>query len=212
MTLNALRSTSQYRHSRYIPDGATPQTRGGIDAVVYWYTLKTGRPGAVAYHGNAVKSDWHFRFRSEESRHAKTEEHFAHWQAHTITMQERAEKRKTYRHTLKIGDVLKASWGYDQTNIDYWEVTAVIGSQTVELRKIGSISHDTGWLQGECVPAPGRYLGEPMRKRVTEGNCVKFASYKYAWPVKKQTIPGVEGVQSILRHTGRRTPNGEKAR
>lgn len=195
--MNALRSTARYKHGRYIPDGATPQTRDGVDAIVYWYTLKNGQPGGVAYHGNAVKSDWFFRFRSEDARQKRTEEFFDQWKAHAVTMQERAQKRTAYRHTLKIGDILKASWGYDQTNVDYYEVTAIVSGQTVEVREIGAISHDTGWLQGDCVPSPGRYLSDPMRKRVTEGNCVKFASfasYKYAWPVEKQTIPGVEGV------------------
>lgn len=179
--------------ARYIPEGSTPYTREGVDAVVYWYEGQ-GRYYGIAYHGKATHSDWHYSFKTEESRKAKSNEHLDNIASHTARMQERAEKRKAYRHTLQVGDILKASWGYDQTNIDYWQVTAVLGGQTVELREIGSISRDTGWLQGECVPAPGKFLGEPMKKRVSEGNCVKFASYKYAYPVEKQTIPGVEGV------------------
>lgn len=179
--------------ARYIPDDSTPYTREGVDAVVYWYESK-GRYAAIAYHGQATKPDWHYWYRTQESRQAKTNEHFENIASHAQRMQERAEKRKAYRHTLQVGDVLKASWGYDQTNIDYWQVTAVVSGQTVELREIGSISRDTGWLQGECVPAPNKFLGDPMKKRVTEGNCVKFASYKYAYPVEKQTILGVEGV------------------
>jgi len=179
---------------RYIPDDATPYTREGVDAIVYWYTSKAGKLAGIAYHGKAMKSDWHFIFRSEEARTARSNEHFDNIAGHAKSMTERKEKRKAYKHTLQIGDVLKASWGYDQTNIDYWEVTAIVSAHMVEVREIGSISHDTGWQRGECVPAPGRYIGAPERKRVLEGNCLKFKSYKYAYPVEKQTIPGVPGV------------------
>lgn len=184
----------KYKTSRYVPKDATAYTRDGVDAVIYWYTTTAGKLCAVAYHGKSAKSDWHYSYRTEEARKAKSDAHLDSYAEHAVLMQDRAEKRKAYRHTLEVGDILKASWGYDQTNIDYYQVTAVLSGQTIELREIGSISRETGWQQGECVPSPGSFRGEAFRKRVTEGNCVKLKSYKYAWPVEKQTIPGVEGV------------------
>lgn len=39
----------------------------------------------------------------------------------------------------KIGDILSSSWGYDQTNIDWYEVVAVTPTRSsVKLRKIAS--------------------------------------------------------------------------
>ncbi len=38
--------------------------------------------------------------------------------------------------TLQAGDILSASWGYDQTNVDFYQVTRLIGNQSVEIRKI----------------------------------------------------------------------------
>lgn len=189
-----MRLWPKYATSRYIPKDSTPYTREGVDAVVYWYTTAAGKLCAVAYHGQSAKSDFHLSFRTAEARQVKSNAHLDNCAAHAVTMQERKEKRKAYRHTLQIGDILKASWGYDQTNINYYQVTEVLSGQTVEVREIGSISRETGWQQGDCVPSPGSFVGEAFRKRVTEGNCVKLASYKYAWPVEKQTIPGVEGV------------------
>lgn len=188
------KTMTRYRMSLYIPKDAILYTRDGVDAIVYWYTTQHGKLAGIAYHGKANTSDWHFTFRSEADRLKRSDAHLDAIAGHAKAMTERAEKRRAYRHTLQIGDIPKASWGYDQTNIDYYQVTAVVGPQTVELREIGSISRETGWLQGDCVPSPGHFIGNPMRKRVTEGNCVKFASYKYAWPVDKQTIPGVAGV------------------
>ena len=31
------------------------------------------------------------------------------------------------RDGLKVGDVLRSSWGYDQTNVDYYEVVELVG-------------------------------------------------------------------------------------
>jgi len=180
--------------TRYVPVDAVPYTRDGVGAIVYWYTTRAGKVAAIAYHGKSLKSDWHFCFRSEAARQERSDQHLENFADHAERMKERQGKRRAFRHTLAVGDILKASWGYDQTNIDYYEVTAVVSGQTVEVREIGSISRDTGWLQGECVPSPGQFVGPPQRKRVMEGNCIKFASYKYAYPVDKQTIPGVPGV------------------
>ena len=40
-------------------------------------------------------------------------------------------------NSLQIGSILYASWGYDQTNIDFYEVTKLIGRTTLELRELG---------------------------------------------------------------------------
>lgn len=70
-------------------------------------------------------------------------------------------------HGLQVGDVLRSSWGYDQTNVDFYQVTALVGSQTVEYRPIGQESEETHYLQGECVPVPGSFTGPAKRARVS---------------------------------------------
>ena len=48
---------------------------------------------------------------------------------------EREQSKEKYKeerqkpHTLKVGDVLYCSWGYDQTNVDYFKVSEVIGKR-----------------------------------------------------------------------------------
>lgn len=36
-----------------------------------------------------------------------------------------------------VGDILRCSWGYDQTNVDYYQVVALVGVSSVRIRKIG---------------------------------------------------------------------------
>ena len=102
--------------------------------------------------------------------------------------QKRLEQRKAYQHTLKVGDILYSSWGYDQTNIDFYEVVKVNSPKTVTLRQIGSRFTKTDTandMASFCVPNPGNYFGErrePFKKIVSFGNQVKLSSFEYAWP------------------------------
>ena len=51
------------------------------------------------------------------------------------------KKRYIYDNSkIKEGDIFYSSWGYDQTNIDYYKVTKLIGKASVELVPIESRS------------------------------------------------------------------------
>ena len=90
--------------------------------------------------------------------------------------------------------MLRSSWGYDQTNIDYYEVTRLLGKSMVEIRKIGAQSIESGHMTGECVPRPGHYTGEPMRKTVStyDGQSVRIASYVSACKIEPCEVAGVK--------------------
>lgn len=89
--------------------------------------------------------------------------------------------------------MLRASWGYDQTNIDYYEVTKLVGSQMVEYRQIGCESVTTEFMQGKSVPSPGKYISEPKRARVSDyGNrdSIKAHDSANAYLMKPEILPG----------------------
>jgi len=163
---------------RYIPQGyelIAKDERFGFEV----YGMLSSRIVAICYSGKRSKSDWHFRFQDEKRLHAKIEESLAG----LIDWQERKEKRKVDRsrpHDVKVGDVFRCSWGYDQTNIDFYEVTKVLGAM-VEVREVGQMSEETGFMSGECVPEKGRYIGEPMRKKVSmAGHEPSISIYSFA--------------------------------
>ncbi len=47
---------------------------------------------------------------------------------------------------LKVGDYLESSWGYDQTNVDFYKVVALVGKTMVSIVPVGSklVGSDTG--------------------------------------------------------------------
>jgi hypothetical protein len=48
---------------------------------------------------------------------------------------------KEPQHNIKAGDIFYNSWGYDQTNIDFYQVVATT-AKTISLRKIKGFSTD----------------------------------------------------------------------
>ena len=65
---------------------------------------------------------------------------------------------------FKTGDILYSSWGYDQTNINFYEVIKATGSSTVvrelESRVVGYPGDDK-----LLVPVPGKFAGPPLRRK-----------------------------------------------
>ena len=37
---------------------------------------------------------------------------------------------------VNVGDIFKASWGYDDTNTDFFQVIALVGEQSVRVREV----------------------------------------------------------------------------
>jgi len=84
-------------------------------------------------------------------------------------------------HTLKVGDVLNSCWGYEQTNVEFYEVIAVSGVM-VTLREIAAKVTETGFMCGETVPKPGHFIGAPIRRRASATNRVRIHASTGASP------------------------------
>lgn len=166
-------SGRRFGHSRefYIPQGAMKVADRKSDAVAYLYTTSSGKPAALGFHGKAAKPDWHFTFSNETARERKVANYFGGRQSYgKWKIERRAERSKP--HTLEVGHVLVASWGYEQTNINFYQVTRVIGRRTVELCEVGKIDANNGseaWATGKSLPAPDGFIGKAMRRLVNDG-------------------------------------------
>jgi hypothetical protein len=140
------------------------------------------------FSGRRQRADFYLRFPTKTAADA----HVATWLDGIKQRAKAKAARSAVPHVLKVGDVLRSSWGYEQTNVDYYEVVSLAGAKTVELREIAGTREDTGDMQGISIPAPGKYIGEAFRRRVGEGGAVKIGSCE--WAFKKETIR-VAGVE-----------------
>lgn len=163
----------------YVPAGAAKITHKATGSEAYLYMVD-GKPCAALFLGKAQKPKWRYRFRSEAERAARIEKDLANFAANR---QAAADRRAASRrpHKLEVGHILVASWGYEQTNVDFYQVTRVIGAHTVEIREIeGNVTRGDGGWSGQVIPAIDAFTGEPMIKRVIDGDTVKIESFAYA--------------------------------
>jgi hypothetical protein len=190
-----------YRFS-FVPKDARERCQkhsSKLGAAIAWTWADThGRFACVGFLGAAQKPAIFYTYRKEESRNAAVRSLFT--QAADIAarkVKETTEKAAARAKPigLAVGDVLRSSWGYDQTNIDYYEVTALVGSQMVEVRRIACQSEDSAaYMQGQSVPAPGEYIGAAKRYKVSEygaRDSIRIASYASASKMEYATVQGI---------------------
>lgn len=158
--------------------------------VVYLYTIGTSAR-AIAFEGNRVKPCWSYRFGSEDKR----AEYVSEW-VNTCTAREREREvsRRTveaYRHPLKVGQVLYSTWGYEQTNVDFYKVVRVL-PKSVEIQEIGTFKRYSGAMVGTALPDPKGAHGEPFRRRVKPGEVVSIDGFRRAYPWDGKPRPFTE--------------------
>lgn len=167
--------------NRFIPTGAVKIADKLSDAVAHVWTNYRGEPCGMVFFGKQSKPIWHFRFRSPAEREKRIAETFTGRQASINAKTDRRAKTQAETHTLQVGHVLKSSWGYDQTNVDFYQVTAIISPKMVEIRKIGATATEAlSSMSGKVVPMIDNFVGEPMRKRAGRGG-IRIASYAHAY-------------------------------
>ena len=88
----------------------------------------------------------------------------------------------------KVGSIFAYSWGYDQTNIDFYEVVYVTASgKTIRVNKIDKFHYKpiAGEPYHDAVgPIEGSVAGPVMTKRITEYGAIRLSSYAVAFPWK----------------------------
>lgn len=158
--------------SYYIPDNALSQSYDHIKAVVYCCD-KDNKFLAMGFSGKRSKPDFYYSFSSQQNQ----ENYIKRWVNVLERYQEKKNElkrvQKEFYHTLKVGEILYSSWGYDQTNIDYYEVVEVKSKKSVVIQKIACSISDNGSMSGSALPKKGAYCGDKMLKRVSVGNTVR---------------------------------------
>ena len=152
--------------TRYIPEGAHLVATDPAEAAVYHYETDNV-PYAIAYHGRATRPDWHSQFLSVSSRATRTATYLADQHTRTETMARRRAQR-AHPPAVPVGDILHYSWGYEQTNCEYWEVAEVRGRR-VTIRAIASayVSGEPGWAEN-VRPCPGEFLDQPALTKLVQ--------------------------------------------
>ena len=110
----------QPERRHFIPKGSIKIVPKGTDVELYIYSDRQGQPCALAFGGKRNKPDIHVRFRSAELREAALREHVESARKVAEYKVAQRAKRAGFRHGYKVGDVLHYSWGYEQTQCEFF--------------------------------------------------------------------------------------------
>lgn len=65
-------------------------------------------------------------------------------------------KQVVNKFGVKVGDLFHSSWGYDQTNNDFFQVVALVGDSSVRVREVYPVIEDA---KATCWAAEDRVIG-----------------------------------------------------
>jgi hypothetical protein len=134
---------------------------------------RAGRPrpfSAQVFRGQQAKPACYFGFKTLEEMEAYIETFRNNLRAEKAEKDERLAKKKALRelpNPFKVGDILHSSWGYDQTNCEFYQVVEV-KVKSVVVREIGHITVPGSSGHDCCHVTPDRdnFIGEPITKIV----------------------------------------------
>ncbi|EDY9127136.1 hypothetical protein VJ309_004963 [Salmonella enterica] len=67
---------------------------------------------------------------------------------------------------ISIGDIFHTCWGYEQTNVEFYQVTGLRGTKTVELREIARrIVEETSWCSADVCAVKDSFIDDEIFKR-----------------------------------------------
>jgi hypothetical protein len=163
---------------------------------IYKRTSKKGeRPAVIAWRGKAKKPFANYWFPNETARTAWIAETKASEDARANFQRERkqtdTERLGEMRAHCKVGALFYTSWGYDQTNVEWFEVVGLKGKTMVLLREIAGTlecGEDAGPMSGHTRPCPGQFLetgsvfaGKVLTKRI-QAHSLKIDDSRRAYP------------------------------
>lgn len=82
----------------------------------------------------------------------------------------------------KTGDIVCSTWGYEQTNVNFYQVVKVSG-QMATLQAIGSAKAESEWSNNDSwyvVAAPSVRLAEPFKRKIKVYGNLNNLSYGFS--------------------------------
>jgi hypothetical protein len=140
-----------------------------------------GQPVARGFWGKGAKSFFNYAFKDVDSR----QDYIIKFESKVIAHEERKEDEREarkiaarkFKDSIKVGDILQDSWGYDQTNVEFYKVIAKKGA-TVTIQELSHVHVEgSGGCGMSCkvMPDLNKFYGEPITKRIA-GCSIKISS------------------------------------
>lgn len=179
---------------RDIPVGSIEVKDPQSTAVCYKYSLGDGTPCVIYYMGNQTTRRRGYRFKNELQREGWIKSYFQKVQEMEARKEVRKKEKKHNSNMdiemalkeYKVGDIFVSSWGYDQTNIDFFQIIEK-KAKTFVMRELESQTvYTTGFMEGEVVPVRDKFKGKPFKKVLKYGYTSHECGALHLWDYKPQ--------------------------
>jgi hypothetical protein len=139
------------------------------------YTVLITRPSPRARLG--MKIVHHYSFRSTDisksimRMNLFVEKFIADEEAKQKSQLERKanlqEARNNFTNPYTLGQILYNTWGYEQTNVDFYQVIKV-DRKSITVRALSQDRTETGFMQGKTVAIKDDFLNEKDIKKIIQ--------------------------------------------
>lgn len=135
-------------------------------AEVYGGMTVGGQPSALGFSGRRQNPDFKFKFKTTEERDTYVREYLDSMSKRDAAKLARDADKKAKQKSdadelaakLTPGTILATNWGYEQTNVDFWQVIARSGRR-ISLRRLNQTTTDDGAMSmsGKTKPIPNSF-------------------------------------------------------
>lgn len=144
------------------------------DAAEVWFRESDRGTVAIGFHGTrAQRPDFNFSFRTRARAETYAMEYLAGQQqsdaARTARQIADKARRSSEMSALYVGAILYRSWGYDQTNVDFYEVIEKPSLSSAVIAEISAASvpgSDHGGMSDNVIPVKGSFGENPTKKTI----------------------------------------------
>ena len=144
---------------------------------------------ACCHTPKTKKPFWHYRFKDLKQMDDTIKRAIESRISQKQSVIER-RKERSQGHDYQVGDFIYCSWGYDQTNVDFFKVVSLKGKQTIEIVKVQKEYVEQNGAYGNKVQPTRIEKGQPMTKRVGKNNHI--ALYGFTYGSKWDNVPKYE--------------------
>ena len=160
--------------------GATVENYKG--ATIINYVSSNNNPCVAIYTPfcKGVKPAYNYAFNSDADRAAFIADKKQVIDRDTEAAERRAAEYAAEAEKIQAGTILYSSWGYEQTNIDFFKVLSR-KNNTVTMQKIGSKveSYNDHYMSGRKVADETVTDGEVMTKRINKFGNITLNSFAF---------------------------------
>ena len=141
---------------------------------------------AAIWKGRQSQAYARYRFRSEDQRTAYLEEQTLAAKGREDYKEEKKKEKKGFVPQVKVGDIFSSSWGYDQTNVSFYQVVEKPSKHFVVVKElVQEIVNVTGHMSQTVIGLKGEFRNneEGCKMKVTksgESEMIRFNSSESA--------------------------------